>query len=128
MASAALNRKALAMVPLDAGANEFGVLRVDSDATHRATQLPAAWAGRLVRFNVLTASRTVDIACSRSSAAEVDGAVAPANNAVSAKVGTRLSAGFPEQLMLPNWDKTETIYLVHEASADNTTLEVMLLK
>jgi hypothetical protein len=127
MGTNAENRVALAQVPTDSGSDEFGVLRIDSDNTHRATALPASWSGRIVRFNVLTAARTVDVACSLSATAEVDGAVAPANNALSAKVGLRLAPSVPERLRLPKWDRNETMYLVHEASAADTLLEVALL-
>jgi hypothetical protein len=123
------NRVALAQVPTedpDAN-NEFGVLRVDSDTTHRATALSDSWSGRIVRLRVLTSGQTVDVACSLRPTAEVDATVAPADNGLSNKVGLRIASD-GERLRLPKWDKAnETMYLVHEASAANTTLEVTLL-
>lgn len=121
------NVAAFDQVSRDRGANEFDVFRVDSDTTHRATALPAGWAGRRVRINVLTATTTVDVAFSTSSSAEVDTSVAPANNAVTTKCGMRLAAATPERLRLPNWEANQTGYIVHEASAANTIFEVALI-
>lgn len=118
---------AFAEVPLDVGSDAFNVMRIDSDATHRATALPAGWAGRYVRINVITASTTVDIGASLSASAEVDTSVAPANNSVTTKVGMRLAAGSPVTLKLPDWQSNQTMHLVHEASAANTVFEVALL-
>ncbi len=115
------------IIPRDRGANEFDVYRVDSDTTHRATALPAGWAGRRVRINVLTAAATVDVGLSLSSAAEVDTSVVPANNAVTTKCGMRLAAATPERFRLPDWETNQTMYIVHEASAANTVFEVALI-
>lgn len=119
---------AKAEVPLDVGANAFNVLRIDSDAaTHRATALPAGWAGRYVRMNVITAGQTVDVAASKSAAAEVDTTLVPADNSITAKIGMRLFTNAPVILRLPDWQTNETMFLIHEASAANTVFEVALL-
>ena len=130
--SAKENRFAAPTIPYETKAegavNTYAVMRVDVDTAHRASTLPAAWRGRMVRLNVLTASTTVDVAVSHRSDAEVDSSVAPANTESQAKVGMRLAAGTPVLVALPDWDVVENRYLIAEASAANTILEVMLVE
>jgi hypothetical protein len=136
--SARENRFAVPMIPYEGkgegAANTFGVLRVDVDDTHGATELPYAWHGRMVRLHVLTASRTVDFALSDRSDAEVDSSVTVANTSTQAKVGMRIfngaaiTGGLAVTVALPEWDKTEKRYLIAEANAANTLLEVTLVE
>ncbi len=130
--SAKENRFSVPMIPYEGKAegatNTYAVMRVDVDNTHAATALPAAWRGRLVRFNVLTAATTVDIALAERSDAEVDSTVTVANTSSQTKVGMRLAAGTPVVLALPSWDVVENRYLIAEASAANTLLEVMVVE
>lgn len=106
-------------------ANDFGVLKIDSDSTSKTTAIPNNWQGREVALRAFT--NNVVIACSKNASAQVDNTVAAASPGASAKVGMTLVAGEVSIRRLPNWFPHETMYFVHQAGADNTVLEVSLV-
>lgn len=112
--------------PYDVGSNDFNVRKIDSDTTHKATALPAAWAGCFV--DLYCTGGDVHFGISTSSSAEVDSSVASTDAGASAKVGGVLADGLGNRVSkrLPPLTNGATLYLIHEASVANTVLYVEL--
>ncbi len=124
--SSLLNKAVVITLPYDVGSNEFGVKKIDSDGTHKATALPSTWSGAAVAFRCFT--NNIVAALSLNSSAEVDAAVAATNTGASTKVGMTIVAGTLYAGVLPTWGPQETMYLIHEAAADNTVLEMWSMR
>jgi hypothetical protein len=112
--------------PFDVGSNEFGVRKIDSDTTHKACELPAAWSGSYV--DLYCSGGTVHFGFSTSASAEVDLAVAATDAGASAKVGGVLLDGLGNRVpkCLPVIRPDQKLYLIHESTADNTVLYIEL--
>lgn len=106
-------------------ANDYGVLKIDSDSTCKTSAIPYSWNGREVAMRSFT--NNVTIGCSKNSSALVSNAVAAASPGASVQVGMTLVAGEVALRRLPTWFPHETMYFVHQAAVDNTVLEVSLV-
>jgi hypothetical protein len=114
----------------DRAQNDFGVQPLSSTATSAATALPYEWSGRFVLIYIPTGGVDVFFACSKIpnnpgtphtlAAIEVDRAAAASTTFPVLKTGLPLPAGQLHQLMLPQWDKNETGYLVYESGSTQT--------
>lgn len=113
----------------DAGrtANDFGVLKWDSDMVHQEGTLPAEFSGRWVVM-YCTGGDT-HYAFSKTTGREVDRAAARGTTSGTVdKVGAVLADGLGNQVhrRLPFWEKSETCYFIRESTADNTTVYMEL--
>jgi hypothetical protein len=109
--------------PKDGVINEFGVRKILSGTTSVATLLPEEWCnGQLVGIQCVT--NNVTMACSRNSSAQVDKDLTATTAGATTKAGLTIKAGVMYPLILPKWTKGEKMYLIHQAAADNTVLEV----
>ena len=121
-------------LPHDGGrtANDFGVLLINSDTTHKLTPLPIDWAGRRVLLqcvtNPVTVAGTVRAASPPGDAPnpEVDRAAASSDGGTADKVGFTLTPAVLYEFQLPAWGAGQTFSLIHEATVNDTVLLVML--
>lgn len=124
--SAFLNKAVAITIPYDVGSNEFGVMKIDSDDTHKACALPDSWSGCAVAFRCFT--NNVNVGLSTNVDAEIDRSVSASDAGASAKVGATVVAGTLYAAVLPTWAPAKTMYLIHEAAANNTVFEIWRMR
>lgn len=108
--------------------NDFGAKKITVSTSSAVEALNQEYSGQFVFLRFFGAAGTdyVEIALTkRSSGAEIDTAVASSNNASTPastlKVGARFMSGEAYvQVQLPEWDRNEIAYLVHEGSSAGT--------
>jgi hypothetical protein len=122
--SAALVQGTRVKAPFDVGANEYNVKKFTAGTTHLAHALPADWAGKYVRIYFIGAAATdyLHFGFSKSSAAEIDRAVAATDAGASAKVGGILKADQDTFRLVPIRTDSESVYFVREATSAACTV------
>lgn len=134
----ALEAKALKIrAPNDSGqkdgaartANDFGVLKCAVTTTYGNWALPREFSGKFAKFLVVGSSGdTAHVAFSKVATAEVSTAASAAASGatpVVLKVGWPLQHGVVEHMFIPDWNKSEQIYMIVDGSA-SVTLYVAL--
>jgi hypothetical protein len=120
--SSILNKSVQLRPPLDAGSNEFGVLKFTggvaaTETTHKADALPASLSGQFIEIRAVGGD--VHFGFSTSASAEIDSTVSATAAGASAKVGGVVLDGTREFYQLPQFG-TDTWYFVRESSAVGT--------
>jgi hypothetical protein len=89
----------------------------------RADAIPASWSGRYIKITNETAN-TAQYFFSKDPAATCDETIAAANDGgASVSLGDSILGNTVEQILLPFWQPTETMYLVR-ASVSTTNLRL----
>jgi hypothetical protein len=130
MSSALLNKAVVISLPFlrnhaDAP-NDFGVLKVDSDETHKQLELPHSWSGKLIAIRCFTNNVTVGL--SPVTGAQINSDAAPSDAGTREMVGCTIVPGTLVACVLPTWGASKQVYLVHEADAADTVMELWAME
>lgn len=112
-------------------ANDFGVKKIAVTTTHGQEALEYAWSGQFVYFIFDgAAGDVVHLAATDVSGGEVDRAASATNNTTTpanvSKAGVPVFADQgPTPFQLPEWDRNQTGYLLHEGSAAGTLYMIL---
>lgn len=129
-------RALMVRAPHDAGrtANDFAVLKWDSDIAHQEGTMPAEFSGRWIV--IYCVGSVTHFAFSKTTGREVDNAAARGTTTpVTTKVGGVLADGpqFWRRIKLPYWQPKaidgiagESLFFVRESIADNTAVYMEL--
>lgn len=128
--SALLNKAVVITLPFlrnhVAAPNDFGVLKVDSDETHKELELPHSWSGKLIAIRAFTNNVTVGL--SPVTGATIDSDAAASSAGTRTAVGATIVPGTLFACVLPTWGPSKKLFLVHEADAADTVLELWAME
>ena len=112
--------------PLDAGSNDFRVLKFTAETTHAANAVPPSWCNRYV--SIKATGGNVHFGFSTNASAEIDSGVTATAAGAGGKVGDVLpdGLGIETQRRIPACKPGTPLYFVRESDAAGAVVYMAL--